>query len=305
MVGGHTRPPATDINSDGEMNSTIYKNPSDFLDVCQAAFEAHEAVYNLMLGISIRLVKDPLFYGSQPLLATVIDGNELHLAALMTPPYKLQLARFNAGSPDSIKLLASELHGSGWHVPGVMGEEKTARLFASHWSEMAGATINEGMRQRIYELREVNPIGYPEGSFTQAEIKDLDLVIKWGHAFHEDCFGDTEHPEIDNSQIRAVVENGNLFFWNDPEPVSMAALTRPTPHGISVSFVYTPPELRRKGYASAVVAKLSQRCLESGKEFCTLFTDLSNPTSNSIYRRIGYKAVADLMDIHFGYHQDL
>jgi len=281
------------------MSCTIYKNPAEFLDVCRPDLEANEAVYNLMLGISIRLGKNPFFYGSQPLLATVIDGDKLNLAALMTPPYKLQIALFNTGSLETIKLLASRLHKDGWHVPGVMGEEKSAKIFATHWSEIAGTTIHEGMRQRIYELRKVNPVRYPKGIFRQATVEDIDRAVKWSHSFHADCFGDSEHPEIDDHQTKTMIEEGNLFFWIDSEPVSMAGLTRPTPHGISVSFVYTPPELRRKGYASAVVAQLSQRCLESGREFCTLYTDLSNPTSNSIYQRIGYNAVADVTDLHF------
>ena len=30
------------------------------------------------------------------------------------------------------------------------------------------------------------------------------------------------------------------------------------------------------------------------RRFCFLFTDLANPTSNSIYQRIGYRAVTDI-----------
>ena len=282
------------------MNCIIHESPVDFLDACRPALEANEALYNLMLGISIRLVKNPLFYGSQPLLATVIDGEALSLAALMTPPYKLQVALFSAGSFESIKLLASKVDKSGWRVPGVTGEEKAAGTFAIHWSEIAGTTFHVGMRQQIYELRKVNPIPYPEGIIRQATIADLPRAIKWRHSFHVDCFGDSAQPEVDDHQTRNMIEEGNLFFWDDPEPVSMAALTRPTPHGISVSLVYTPPEFRRKGYASAIVARLSQHGLDSGREFCTLYTDLSNPTSNSIYQKIGYNAVADVVEINFG-----
>jgi uncharacterized protein len=282
------------------MNCTIYEDPADFLGVCRASLEENEAVYNLMLGIAIRLVKNPLFYGSQPLLATVMDADALNVAALMTPPYKLQIALFTPDSFGSIRLLSSELREKKWHVPGVMGEEKAVRTYATLWSEIAGTTVREGMRQRIYELRSVNPVQYPQGTFRRATLRDLDRAIEWSHAFHVDCFGSTEHPEIDDRQIKTMIQNGNLFFWSDPEPVSMAALTRPTPRGISVSFVYTPPKCRKRGYASAVVARLSQRCLESGKEFCTLYTDLSNPTSNSIYQRIGYNAIADVMDLQFG-----
>jgi predicted GNAT family acetyltransferase len=48
-----------------------------------------------------------------------------------------------------------------------------------------------------------------------------------------------------------------------------------------------------------VVARLSQQILNDGKQFCTLYTDLANPTSNSIYQSIGYKKVADVVDINF------
>jgi predicted GNAT family acetyltransferase len=79
----------------------------------------------------------------------------------------------------------------------------------------------------------------------------------------------------------------------------MAAVSRPTPNGISVSLVYTPPEKRGNGYASACVAALSQRQLDAGKRFCTLFTDLSNSTSNALYQRVGYRPLAEFVEIRF------
>ena len=52
--------------------------------------------------------------------------------------------------------------------------------------------------------------------------------------------------------------------------------------------VYTPPEQRRKGYASAAVAEVSQRFLDAGARVC-LYTDQANPTSNGIYQALGYR----------------
>jgi predicted GNAT family acetyltransferase len=57
--------------------------------------------------------------------------------------------------------------------------------------------------------------------------------------------------------------------------------------------VYTPPEHRRRGYATALVADLSRHALRTGAERCMLFTDLANPTSNRIYARIGYRRCGD------------
>jgi predicted GNAT family acetyltransferase len=73
---------------------------------------------------------------------------------------------------------------------------------------------------------------------------------------------------------------------------------RVTPNGIRIGPVYTPPEHRRHGYASAVTAGLSSRLLES-RRFCFLYTDLANPTSNKIYEQIGYRRVCEAASIAF------
>lgn len=94
-----------------------------------------------------------------------------------------------------------------------------------------------------------------------------------------------------------------VLWWTDeptPRPVSMAATSGPTPNGIRVNAVYTPPAERNRGYASACVAALTERMLDGGRRFCFLYTDLSNPTSNSIYQRVGYRPVADVDQYRFG-----
>jgi predicted GNAT family acetyltransferase len=90
-----------------------------------------------------------------------------------------------------------------------------------------------------------------------------------------------------------------LFLWCDPEPVSMAGWSGRTANGVRINFVYTPRGCRRRGYASACVAALSQHLLDSGRRFCTLFTDLANPTSNKIYRSIGYEHVGNFKHVEF------
>jgi uncharacterized protein len=98
-------------------------------------------------------------------------------------------------------------------------------------------------------------------------------------------------------QLHALIadrtERQTVFLWEaDGRPVSSAHTTRPTRHGISIGPVYTPPGERGKGYASNLMADLSQRMLDGGKRFCALFTDVDNPTSNKIYECIGYRGIA-------------
>jgi len=63
--------------------------------------------------------------------------------------------------------------------------------------------------------------------------------------------------------------------------------------------VYTPPAHRARGYGSAVTAAVSQRATEAGARDVILFTDLANPTSNSIYQKIGFRPVYDSTDLEF------
>jgi predicted GNAT family acetyltransferase len=79
----------------------------------------------------------------------------------------------------------------------------------------------------------------------------------------------------------------------------MAVAHGATPRGIRIGYVYTPPDRRRRGYAGACVAELSRRLLAAGRAFCVLYADLSNPTTNALYQRMGYKPVADVTDYYF------
>jgi predicted GNAT family acetyltransferase len=68
---------------------------------------------------------------------------------------------------------------------------------------------------------------------------------------------------------------------------------------VRVGPVYTPPELRGHGYASAATAEVSRAALVAGAEEVLLYTDLANPVSNTIYHRLGYEQVEDRVVLSF------
>ena len=106
-------------------------------------------------------------------------------------------------------------------------------------------------------------------------------------------------PQLDDVAERTI-GRGSVYLWIDANaPRATVAYGRVTATGCAIYGVYTPPESRRRGYATAAVATLSKRLLESGRSFCSLYTDLANPTSNSIYAKIGYEPVRDDTQISF------
>ena len=99
--------------------------------------------------------------------------------------------------------------------------------------------------------------------------------------------------------LHAHVAAGRVGLWTvDGTVVSMAYASSPSGGVTRISGVWTPPELRGRGYASAVVAALSTQRQEAGEE-CMLYTDLANSTSNAIYQALGYRRVGDAISIKF------
>jgi hypothetical protein len=281
------------------MHYTEYANVHNFLAVAEPYLMQDECANSLMLGICLRLVKQPDFDSEPPFFATVSSANGLHIAALRTPPRKnLHIYAANAEKLDGLDTFVHHASRSEAGVPAVFALVPVARAFARAWTRESGTTAREGTRQRVHRLETVVHPNYPPGEMRPATEDDLDLVREWACRFQRDCF---HEPPDERTYVDAEkrVADRTLFLWDDGTPRAMAARNRPTPNGECISYVYTPPEQRNNGYASAVVARLSQTILGEGKSFCTLFMDLGNPTSNSIYRKIGYMGVADYLDIGF------
>jgi len=183
--------------------------------------------------------------------------------------------------------------------PGVIGSRAVATRFASAWCAHTGCTPTVRTEQMIYRLDAVNPIAYSPGALIQAAEAHLDLVAEWMIGFFEITPEGRLEREDAQGRTERSVGAGRVYLWHDAAPVSMAWRTRPTGHGITVSGVYTPPALRRRGYATSCVATLSQLLLDEGYAYCTLYTDLANPTSNHIYQEIGYYPIQASIDYTF------
>ncbi len=285
------------------LTPTSHASADAFLQQAQDNLLERETTTSLILGISQRVREHPERVKIPPFFFTVYsDPARLELAAIMTPPHNLILSCAYGCNPAALDLLAEELTAQRWSVPGVFGELPHSAQFASLWSQRTGCQVHVNMRERAFELREVIPPRPADGLLRQAQAADLPLLAEWTRAFSLEALHEEMLPEDAIATTGTRVDDRQLFVWGAGSPVSMAAAARPTLHGITVNLVYTPPEHRGRGYASNCVAALSQRMLESGYQFCTLFTNLANPTSNDIYQQIGYRPIADFNEYRFENH---
>jgi len=274
------------------VNVVSYKTAAEFLTKAGDWLEQAEAENNLILGIAgffKSYVGQPKI---EPYFLMVQNAGMIVGAALMTPPRRILITSM----PDpAVTLLADHLLAEQAPVPGVLGPKAEAKRFADYWTTKTGRSCRPKMSERIYMCENVIlPTKLP-GRLRLATRDDEALLSIWCVQFCLDARIEDETIYF-KAQLPRKIADQSLFVLESDEAVSMAAIERESAHGIAISWVYTPPNLRKQGHATSCVAALTQRMLDSGKKFCCLYTDLANPTSNSIYQKIGYREICDVDD---------
>jgi uncharacterized protein len=275
----------------------LLDDPHAFLSEAGPLLLEDEARNNLVLGIAGTLAVSPDRYAEKRFWV-VRDGGETVAAALRTPPFNLVLAW-----PRDEAALEALAAGIEEELPGVVAAHPEVDAFTRLWSgtrEIEPRVIRE---QGVYALEHVQPLPGAPGAPRVATHDDAPLLLDWMLAFGLEVL-DEDDPG--RTEAQATVEHrlgsndGGFLLWEDGgEAVCVSGWGGPTPNGIRIGPVYTPPALRGRGYATALVAELSQTLLDGGRSFCFLFTDLANPTSNAIYERIGYVRVCESRMVSF------
>jgi predicted GNAT family acetyltransferase len=277
---------------------TRARDPDEFDRLAYDFLAAREAEHNLLFGI-IAGVRSGA-YAEPPYFAVVRDGERVVAAAIRTPPFNLVLSAID--DQGALALFADDAQRMWPNLPGVIAPKGQANAFAALWRKRTGAAASLFTAERIYQLARVLPARPVSGRIRVAAASDGPLLESWLDAFALEAL--RQSAPAGQSRIAAErfilgVGGRTMYLWNDDGPVSMTAVVASTPRGSRVGAVYTPPELRRRGYASALVAAVSQAQLDAGRRFCFLFTDLANPTSNKVYQEIGYEPVCDVDEYRF------
>lgn len=269
-----------------------YISPAAFRTRAEAWLLEREAENNLILGLARQLEESAAGYEKPIYFATIERNSKILGCAFRTPPFNLGITRLPMEAAAPLAADVAEVYDS---LSGVLGPDPEAAALAKLWGHLRRVVVREAMRERIYQLDRVIVSEHPAAGYIRpATETDLVITTQWGSAFSNEVgVPANEH------RIRELITRRRILLWDDGGPRSMAASSGDTPNGSRVGYVYTPPQWRGRGYASACVEALSSQIIEGGRRFCFLYTDLSKPTSNTIYQRIGYKPVCDVVDYRF------
>lgn len=273
-----------------------YSDVDDFLEAAGEFLAAREAEHNLMLGICSNIRAAPeRFTEDPPTFATVTDAaGGVIAASLRTPPHNQVLSWID--EPEAVGALVDALRDAP--LPGLLGPKESAARFVQRWTSVTGPAAHTDVAERIFRLeRVIPPVRPASGAWRFGEARDRALVLRWRAAFFAEAMPEAPPPlDPEGAVDRGIAGDHQwLYLWEDGgEVVSLVGSGGETPNGIRIGPVYTPPEYRGRGYASALTAVASQDQLDRDRRFVFLFTDLANPTSNKIYQAIGYEAVCDV-----------
>ncbi len=273
-----------------------YKSIQNFFDQRLDLLLKHEVENSLLLGL---LKSNP--HEELRGKCGIYEWHENNKALVIGVQYHFNLiiAKLDGHSHNYYEKFATSLSQLNLQLPGVIGPEENLELFYTPYSQLRSLTPSVNFKQFVFELTHLKPVKISEGKIIQADMTHLSCVEQWIHKFRIEAMGKNDFSPCERMAYQ-MIKNGTIYLWliND-KPVSMVAKVRPTNNGITIAYVYTPKDKRGKGYASSVVYSLSQKLLNEGYKFCTLFTDRSNPTSNKIYKNMGYKEVTKFCEVTF------
>ena len=275
-----------------------HADPVAFLAAAAPLLARDEALASSYVAFANGLLRNPPAETESVYLATYA-GDGATGAAVMRGTGSLWVGASDTGAALAF---ADDLHesrvGHAAALQGVVGIQSACDAFAQRWRELTGHVHQLRVQMRNHKLTRVEAVPQPAGAARRATADDID----WVSAAQHDFIVEIRLPD-DAARLRSLIprriEQGQIWIWDDAGVVAFAGWTDAPPDAARIAPVYTLPQARGRGYATALVAELSQALLGQGRPKLFLITDLANPVSNSIYARIGYRPQSDIFHFDF------
>lgn len=268
--------------------------PPESVDLSRSPFREQVVQFNLLH----RILK-----GREVFALQWVQGMSVRAIAAFNPGFPMWLwvdpGLGVCTQPGLLAELADQLRCQ--RIVGVAAAPDVAGKFSTIYARLLGIDSALVMHMESYHCPKVAPPALIEGQMVMALPEHLELVADYCVGFAKWAFGSTVSRESQVSSAERLISSGNLYLWEvRGQVVSMANIADRSALHARLNSVYTPPEHRGRGFASALVAQLSLQLLAEGLT-PMLYADLKNPTSNRIYQNIGYQECGQIAEYRFQY----
>ena len=265
-----------------------HSDPDTFLDAATPMAARGEASASFFTGAAHTLMRTPPRASDRVYLATCTSDGALG-AAIQRDDGPVLIGESDEAAAIAF---ASDLARDWPELQGVMGAASGCEAFARRWFDLTGRAHQLRVRLRQHVLTAVNDVPTARGAPRVASAADIEWLIDVHVAFIAEV-GIPDPPQRVREFMPIRVARGDFWIWDDGGRVAYAGFNDAAPDFARIAPVYTVPDARGRGYATALVADLARELLARGKRKLFLTTDVANPTSNAIYARIGFRAEND------------
>lgn len=276
-----------------------YDDPNEFIEENEELILEKEWLNNLMAGNYKEALNEDISNGW--ILARVTDNGKTELIMLLRKPWRLLMySPTDNKSEELYRFAAEKLYEVDPMLEGVNTEKDVSQIFAKEFCKIAGKKPEVRFEMRILVLEKLKEANLRDDViFRKATEEDKATLKEYRRLFSEEALHETVSDEDLEKKYERHFSMGYYLLEKDGKIVATASCNRHLSKGKSVGNVFTPKEERGNGYAFNLVYRISKEFLDSGLEYCVLFTDDSNPISNHVYEKIGYERRADTMEILF------
>jgi ribosomal protein S18 acetylase RimI-like enzyme len=186
------------------------------------------------------------------------------------------------GPADQVGAMVEAWHAEGWPVDVQLDQQE--RLYVLPLEELH---VPEALRAGQLRGRRIT-------------AQDVDQIVDWTVAFDVESLHEEEGPSLRQSSRASVqhkLEDGHMWVVEKRTTegtyisVATSGFNAALREAVQIGPVYTPPELRRRGYARAVVAASLLDARAEGVRTAILFTAEDNLPAQKAYTALGFRHV--------------
>lgn len=242
----------------------------------------------------------------------LVDGDEpyygAYAAALSSTRVVAAAAHYWNGNlildcPQSLpEVVRTVLEASDRPLRGIIGPWEQVRRAREVLGTDALSVLTES-KEDLFTL-DLSRLQVPEalrsGRVRCRAVRPEDIeafLLEWRIAYDVEALGarpDQAMRERVRSSVEQAMQAGILWVLEeDGKVVATTAFNADAGDSVQVGGVFTPPALRSRGHAGAVVAGSLLEARGRGAETAVLFTGEDNGPAQACYRRLGFERVGD------------
>lgn len=184
---------------------------------------------------------------------------------------------------------------------------RAVRGFAGPWSQIVAARTALGLDERLatldscedlFEL-ELAALALPPRlqAVRRASAADLEVLTDFRHDYMVEALhaapGDGLRSACRDEMRRMIEEGTGFVLTAGANLLAFSGFNAKLPDIVQVGGVFTPRELRGRGYARAVVAASLLEARRDGAKRALLFTDRKNIAARRAYVALGFEPIGD------------